>query len=188
MTARKAGEPIEYVITYLEMTHRPAWDYPNQPLMLKAASLIHADAPPPWYFLALYDAVGNTYEWTDTHDWSEDDLKSWLSAPSLQLYTLMGEGWPKGFFVLDTKDPASVDLAYFGLVPEAIGQGFGTWFLRTAILMAWDLPDITRLTVNTNTLDHPRALAQYQKAGFTAYAQETKTRILTRDRNTVAPN
>jgi hypothetical protein len=35
--------------------------------------------------------------------------------------------------------------------------------------------------VNTCTLDHPRALIQYQKHGFTPVRQEERTRLLTRD-------
>jgi hypothetical protein len=51
--------------------------------------------------------------------------------------------------------------------------------------MAWDRPGTARVTVNTNSLDHPRALPLYQKAGFTPVHRESRTRILTRDRDTI---
>ena len=76
-----------------------------------------------------------------------------------------------------------IDLAYFGMVPEVVGRGLGSWLMKTAILTAWDQPGATKVTVNTCTLDHPRALALYQKNGFTPVRREDKSRILARDRD-----
>jgi ribosomal protein S18 acetylase RimI-like enzyme len=39
------------------------------------------------------------------------------------------------------------------------------------------------MTVNTCTLDHPRALALYQRLGFTPIAREERTRVLVHDRD-----
>ena len=88
----------------------------------------------------------------------------------------MRDGWPHGFFVLDGRAPRACDLAYFGLVPEAIGRGLGTFLLQTALHMAWDRPGTARVTVNTNSLDHPRALPLYQKAGFEPVAARDPAR------------
>ena len=90
-----------------------------------------------------------------------------------RLYTLIRDGWPHGFFILDCRAPEVCDLAYLGLVPEAIGRGLGTFLLHTALHMAWDRPGTARVSVNTNTLDHPRALPLYQKAGFAPVRRET---------------
>lgn len=182
MTLLRAGSTVDYVITYLEMTERPTWPWPPAPAGMEGA-LLRADAPPPWYFLAMYDAVGRDYAWTDHHDTPEDDLRAWLLDPEVAMYTLMAHGWPHGFFVLDGREDGVCNLAYFGLVPQVIGQGLGRWLLRTAILTGWARDGVTRMTVNTNTLDHPRALANYQKHGFTVVARETQSRVLTRDRD-----
>jgi hypothetical protein len=40
------------------------------------------------------------------------------------------------------------------------------------------------MTVNTCTLDHPRALDLYRKMGFRPVRTEDHTRILARDRDT----
>ncbi|MFX4971228.1 hypothetical protein ABTB72_19810, partial [Acinetobacter baumannii] len=45
----------------------------------------------------------------------------------------------------------------------------GGFFLRRVVAEAW-AGDTTRLTVNTCTLDHPRALAVYQSVGFSPVA------------------
>jgi hypothetical protein len=41
-----------------------------------------------------------------------------------------------------------------------------------------------KMTVNTCTLDHPRALDIYQKLGFRPVRTEARTRVLNRDRDT----
>lgn len=180
MPSYRAGETVGYRITWLEMTARPAFGWPRLPVG-REALLVRADTPPWWYFLALYDAVGRDHAWTDRHADSPEALNDWLRDPQVALYTLMAQGWPQGFFVLDGRTEGTVDLAYFGLVPEALGRGLGWWLLQTAVLTAWEWPGTQRLTVNTCTLDHPRALGQYQRAGFAPIRTTQATRVLARD-------
>lgn len=182
MTITRAGESIDYTITFLEQTERPA--YPRPSVMGKApTALLHGEKPPRWYFLSLYDAVGQAYEWVDAYSRDPAEVQDWLNADTTMFYTLLRDGWPHGFFVLDRSEESTVELRYFGLVPEAIGQGLGTYLLRTAVHMAWDIEGTRRVFLSTCTLDHPRALQHYQKNGFQAYAQETRSRILTRERD-----
>lgn len=180
----RAGERVDYVVTFLEMDARPGYPRPHMPTG-QVAALIAAEAPPAWYFLGLYDAVGVEYEWTDQHERPRNELESFLTDPAVTLYTLMRAGWPHGFFILDGRPAGACDLAYFGLVPQAVGHGLGTFLLHTAIHMAWDRPGVTRVSVNTNSLDHPRALPLYQRAGFEPVRRETRSRVLTRDRNMI---
>jgi GNAT superfamily N-acetyltransferase len=179
-----AGETIEAVITYLAMEARPAYPRPHLPTG-PASALIGAEQPPVWYFLSLYGRVGADYEWTDQLEAPTEQIADFLNDPAVALYTLMRAGWPHGFFVLDGRAPNECDLAYLGLVPEAIGRGLGSFLLHTAVHMAWDRPGTARVTVNTNSLDHPRALPLYQKAGFAPVRRETRMRVLTRDRDTI---
>jgi GNAT superfamily N-acetyltransferase len=180
MSRHRAGEEVTYTVTWLEMTARPTRPHAPAPAT-PATSVLRADAPPVWFFLALYDAVGRDYAWDDLHAEAEDKLKVMLHDPAVSMYTLMAAGWPHGFFLMDWRQPGRAELAYFGLVPQAIGRGLGAFFLDTAIRTGWDRPGVERLTVNTCTLDHPRALARYQKHGFGAVGQEQRTRILRRD-------
>ena len=182
MTVQKAGTEVSYTVTYLEMTERPGFDWPHLPPGSTAA-LLKAEEPPVGWFLALYDAVGRDYAWEDIHAREHEEIEAWLQLEEVSLYTLLDHGWPQGFFLLERQDGGLVDLAYFGMVPESVGRGLGRWLLRTAILTAWDIPDTRKVTVNTCTLDHPRALALYQKNGFIPVRREDKTRILTRDRD-----
>lgn len=176
----KAGDKVDVTITYLEMTERQA-PPPHAPANVNIA-LIRAQNPPISYFIYLYSTVGAEYEWTDRLEEPPEDLARFVQDPQVAIYTLMVDGWPGGFFMLDTRESGVCDLAYFGLMPEAVGLGLGRWFLGTAIQTAWEETDVERVTVNTCTLDHPRALPLYQRMGFRPSGQETYQRVLTRDR------
>ncbi|RUY60399.1 GNAT family N-acetyltransferase, partial [Mesorhizobium sp. M7A.F.Ca.CA.001.05.1.1] len=81
------------------------------------------------------------------------------------------DGAPAGFFDLKPHLPEEVELAYFGMMEHATGQGIGRWFLGSAIAAAWSHGP-KRVTVQTCTLDHPAALPLYQKLGFAPVAQK----------------
>ncbi len=181
-----AGEQVDYRVTWLEMRKRPGFGWPHLPVG-RDAVLLRAETPPWWWFLALYDAVGRDYAWTDKHSMPRDEMTAWLADSEVALYSLMAQGWPQGFFMLDTREAGVCDLAYFGLVPESVGRGLGTWLLKSAILTGWDRPGTERMTVNTCTLDHPRALIQYQRHGFEPVRTEIHSRVLTRDQTFLQP-
>lgn len=181
MRRLRPGDEIDYVVTWLEMTERPCRPLPPLPAGQQAA-LLAAKSPPVGYFLYLYRAVGAGYEWTDWLMRPIEEAEAFIRDPKVTLHTMLVDSWPGGFFILDARQESTVDLAYFGLVPEAIGRGLGHWLLCTAIDMAWRVPGTTRLTVNTSTLDHPRALGLYQKLGFQPIRRERHRRKVTRER------
>ncbi len=182
MTVLPAGSEVDYTVTWLTMTACPSYDWPRLPAT-HPATLLRAETPPLWYFLSLYDAVGRDYSWEDMHREDPSEVQDWLNTPGVGLYTLLLKGFPHGFFLLQEIDAVTTEIAYFGLVPEAVGAGLGTYLLRTAILTAWSREGLETLTVNTCTLDHPRALAHYQKNGFTPVRREARTRTLDRPRD-----
>lgn len=181
----QAGDQIDYTVTWLEMTGRPTEPMPDLPAGQNVA-LLAAKSPPPDYFLYLYRTVGAEYEWTDWLERSPEDVAAFIGDPKVVLHTMLLDGWPGGFFILDERQPAVVDLAYFGLMPQAIGRGLGRWLLATAVAMAWDRPGAEgaaeRVTVNTCSLDHPQALGLYQKIGFRPIRREQFRRRLSRAR------
>lgn len=170
------GAEIAYTVTYLEMTRRP--DRPRPPQVLaRAMSLMRAEAPPVHFFRYLYDMVGRDYHWTDMHAWPDEEIANFIQDAAVSLYVLYLSGWPGGFVMLDSRKPAVCNISYFGLAPEAIGQGYGNFLLGTAVHMAWDEP-IAKLTVNTCSLDHPSALPTYQKWGFAPVRREQQVRLV----------
>lgn len=166
---------LDYTVTFLEMSAPPGTQPPPRPLA-PGLALLQAASPPRWWFLHLYRSVGAGHEWTDWLRASPDALDAFLRDPDISLTTLMAWGWSAGFFVLDWRKPAVCDLAYFGLVPEAQGRGISRWLLSEAIRAGWARPGVARMTVQTNTLDHPRALPLYQQAGFRPYERKARRR------------
>ena len=178
----EAGETVDYTVTFLEMEARPAYPRPSVPSRPRLA-LLKAEDAPVRHFLDLYRAVGADWEWNDRLRQPRAEVEAFVSDPAVVLYTLMVKGWTGGFFMLDHREEGTTDLAYFGLVPEAGGQGLGTWLLQTAIHAGWDIPGTRRMSVNTCTLDHPRALPLYQKHGFAPVRQKTAQMVLSAPRD-----
>jgi GNAT superfamily N-acetyltransferase len=74
---------------------------------------------------------------------------------------------------LDRRNKDDIELVQFGLMPEFIGQGLGRYFLQWTIDKAWSYGP-RRFWLHTCTKDHPAALPNYLKAGFTSYKEEVK--------------
>ena len=153
-------EPV--TITYLEMREPPLGPAPLAP---EGAALVRAEPCTVAYYRYLYDAVGRPWLWTDRKTLSDAQLAAILDDPAVEVWTALFRGVPAGYFELDRRRPPEIDLAYFGLTPEFIGRGLGPWLLGAAIARAWSAAP-ARLTVNTCTLDHPKALPLYQRLGF----------------------
>lgn len=162
-----------YTVTWLEMTARPA--LPRREAPLSGLSLMRAQRPPVHFFRYLYDAVGASYEWTDLHEWPDADIAAFAQDEEMHLNVAYVDGCPAGFIMLDFRKAPIADVAYFGLMPEFIRQGLGSWLLLEGIHDAWDR-GIEKLTVNTCTLDHPSALPLYHRMGFAPVRSEERER------------
>ena len=101
---------------------------------------------------------------------SDEDLAAIILDEKVEIYTLLVGGVPAGFGELDRRSEPDIELAYFGLMPEYIGQGLGGYFLRWMIDQAWTY-EPKRLFVHTCTEDHPAAIHNYQRHGFVPYDQ-----------------
>jgi len=170
MTASKTRR-LETVVTFLEMKARPAAIPPPQPK--GKIALLRALDPPVHFYRYLYDAIGRDYHWVDRKRMSDAELRTTLVEERNELYVLYAEGCPAGMAELDFRDAASANIAYFGLIPEYVGRKLGYFFLYHAAMNAWAKP-ISKLLVNTCTLDHPRALPLYQRLGFVPYSREER--------------
>jgi GNAT superfamily N-acetyltransferase len=164
---------IPITVTYLEMLRRPSGQRPHAPLGLEGAAmmLLRVIKPPVHFYRYLYDAVGSDYTWVDRKRRTDEDLAKDIHDERVEIFVLYLHGAPAGYFELDFRTPNECDLAYFGLVKGFTGRRLGPFLLGAAVDTAWTR-DITRLSVNTNTLDHPKALPLYQRMGFNPYAQK----------------
>ena len=162
---------LEVTITWLEMKARPARPSFARP---RGAALMRAADPSVGFYRYLYNGVGEDWLWTDRRALDDAALEAIISDERVEIYVLYRNGAPAGFAELDRRRDGEIELAYFGLMPDAIGQGLGVWLLHEAIDIAWSC-EPERLWLNTCTHDHPRALPLYQRAGFVPYRQETRT-------------
>ena len=160
---------LSVTVTYLEMIERPP--RPPHPVPARKLVLLRAERPTLSYYRYLYTGVGAPWLWADRLKMGDERLLQRVHDPSTEIYVLYEAGVPTGFAELFRHDETHTELVYFGLMPEFVGQGIGRYFLDVAIDIAWHGRP-ARVTVETCTLDHPKALALYQKVGFVAYKRE----------------
>jgi GNAT superfamily N-acetyltransferase len=164
---------IQLTITFLEMAEPPSRPALHPPHRLKLA-LMRAERPTISFYRYLYDTVGGPWYWWERRQYSDKRLAAAIHDDRVEVYVLYVGGVPAGYAELDRRQgPEVIDLAYFGLIPEYIGMGLGPYLLDWAIRHAWSYGP-QRVTVNTCTLDHPKALPMYQRAGFRPLRQVTR--------------
>ncbi|MGE0499571.1 MAG: GNAT family N-acetyltransferase [Rhizobiaceae bacterium] len=165
-------DPIDVTVTFLELNARPA-HYPPQPYG-RPIALLKVREIPLHYYRYLIDRIGRKWTWVNALKLSDDELLEGLREPGRDVRVLYLDGAPAGFFDLKPHMPHAVELAYFGMMEGAMGQGLGRWFLGAAIESAWAAgPE--KVVVQTCTLDHPAALPLYQKLGFSPIGQVKET-------------
>lgn len=165
------GMPIGRVpstITYLERQERPSGP-PLQP-PAAGAEIVRALDPPVHFYRYLYAAVGGPWLWNRRRLLDDAQLAAIIQAPTTDLRVLWVHGVPAGYAELDLALLPDAKLAFFGLVPEFCGRRLGPWFLDWAVRHAF-AKGARRLHLDTCDLDHPKALATYEAAGFVAYDQ-----------------
>lgn len=116
----------------------------------------------------FYLAVGERFRWVDRRPWSLAQWREWAEGTALTLLVADVDGKEAGFAVLDVQAGGEVELAYFGLHGAFIGRGYGGAFLYETTRRAWAL-GARRVRLHTCSLDHPNALAGYEKRGFRVY-------------------
>ena len=162
--------------TYLRMT---------APEQLRPARLPDARARiermhecPLSFYRFLYAEVGRAYHWVDRLVWSEERWRARLQQAGLQLHLMTWAGAPAGYYELERHVDGSVEIAYFGLLPEFLRRGLGGHLLTAAVEDAWRL-GATNVWLHTCTLDDMAALPNYERRGFQAFRSEVYTAELT---------
>jgi GNAT superfamily N-acetyltransferase len=166
----KGRRTITTTVTYLEMTVPPP--RPPRPAPRPDVEVRHARQPSVTFYRFLYAAVGEPWTWTVRRWLSDAELGAILDDPRVEVNVLWVGGVPAGYAELDRRALPDVELTYFGLVPEFIGQGLGGYLLDWAIHHVWRTRP-RRLWLHTCDLDHPGALHFYQRLGFRIYDRRT---------------
>lgn len=162
---------LELVVTFLEMTRRPTRAHASHPT--GKLTLLRAENPTASFYRYLYNTVGEQWLWYERRKMDDEALGAIIRDSKVRVYVLYVGGVPAGYAELDRRVEGEVELAYFGLMPEFIGRGYGHYFLDWSVDKAWSA-EPKRVWVHTCNLDHPKAIAVYQQSGFVPYQQETK--------------
>lgn len=157
------------VITYFLETTSPRELKPAP----KRADLDVSECETPRYALNrdLYARVGGPWQWRDKLSWTDAQWRAYVESDELRTWVARSRGEIAGYFELRKDAGADVEIAYFGLVGDFIGRGFGGDLLTRAIENAWRW-GARRVWVHTCTLDHPAALANYRARGMRVYREE----------------
>ena len=166
------GKRVPTTITYLEMRAPPKRKaQPPTDVAAGRIAMLKLDKPPVEFYRYLYDLVGRDYLWVDRKRMTDAQLAAEIQDERVDIYVLYSSGAPAGYAELDFRNMPEAKLAYFGLGRDYIGRGLGSFLLGAAIGNLWaKKPE--RVLVQTCTLDHPRALAAYQRWGFQPFAQK----------------
>ena len=162
----KLPEPTTRIavdVTFLRMDRRPAGPIPPLPYGMKVEQCFPRCEVA--HYRELYAKVGQDYVWWLRRTLSDGELDAVLSDRAISIHVLHDAEGELGFYELDRRAWPVMNLAYFGLYSRAVGQGLGMAFLFHAVMAAWEEIPVA-MTVNTCTADHPRALPNYLKAGF----------------------
>ncbi|MCS0504406.1 GNAT family N-acetyltransferase [Ancylobacter mangrovi] len=158
---------IAAVVTFMEMKapSPPLPEKPGHSLVLEKVP-----SPDPRWYRALFRRVGERWLWFSRLEMDEAALGALLADPMVGVYVLKRAGVEVGLLELDFRRPGEVELAFFGVVPEMVGSGAGSFMMNRALALAW-AADPRRVHVHTCTLDMQGAVEFYRRAGFVPYAR-----------------
>ncbi|MGW1419518.1 GNAT family N-acetyltransferase [Bradyrhizobium manausense] len=158
---------IAAVVTHLEMTARPALrdDPPG------AWSLRKIDAPALDWYRDLFRRVGEEWLWFSRARMNDSELAAIIHAPGIEIYALAADGRDEGLLELDFREAGQCELVYFGVTTSLIGTGAARFLMNRALERAWS-GEVGRVWVHTCTLDHPSAVAFYQRSGFRPFRRQ----------------
>jgi GNAT superfamily N-acetyltransferase len=124
-------------------------------------------------YRALVHRVGDEYLWAARLSMTDSQLRDFLSHPRVEAYILMTERGDEGVLELDFRTEGECELTLFGIAAPLFNSGAGRWLMNSGIGIAWSHP-IRRFWLHTCTLDHPNALAFYQRSGFRPFKRDVE--------------
>jgi GNAT superfamily N-acetyltransferase len=129
-------------------------------------------------FKRLFRTIGDPWLWFGRLLKSDEAIMSILTAPTTTLRYLVHPGGALvGLFEAQQQKSEegddTLEVSYFGLVPEATGKGLGPVLMENGLAAAHG-PHIRRIWLHTCTFDHPAALSFYRRMGFRPFRQRVE--------------
>jgi GNAT superfamily N-acetyltransferase len=159
-------ELVDEVLTYLQMLSpddlRPA---------SRPGAVLEVREVDQWSPLIRRTTVGigRAHQWP-SQGWDDQQWQTYLRGPDLRHWVAFIHGAPAGLLTLDVPSGGEVEVDTFGLLPDHIGQGIGSYFLTLGVRLAWAVsPVVSRVWLHTTSRDHCHALPNYEERGFHRY-------------------
>ena len=153
------------VVTYLEMLTQPEFVAVPKTSEFEIRRVTQPDLD--WY-RRLYRRIGEPWLWFSRLRMSDEELRSVLDDPEIDIFVLSSGGEDHGLLELDRRCMPDIEIAFFGVTGETIGKGAGRALLAHALIQAWEHHP-QRVWLHTCTSDHPSALGFYMKFGFVPF-------------------
>lgn len=159
---------VAAIVTSLEMKARPL----PKPVPASPLKLVRWHAADAAKYRTLFARVGAPWLWFSRLILDDNALLAIIGAPQVDVYAVTDpSGIEVGILELDFREAGQAEIAFFGLVPELSGKGFGRWLMAETLARAWR-KDVIRVWVHTCTLDAPGALGFYRALGFIPYQRQ----------------
>ena len=158
------------VVTYLEMrAPQPA----SVSTTMSEFATRREEKPDLDWYRSLFRDIGGPWLWFGRLRMTDDELRAVLHHPEIDVFVLSHNGVDGGLLEFDRRHIPDIEISYFGVAPALFGKGAGRALLEHCLPLAWaHRPN--RIWLHTCTLDHPRALEFYRKAGFVPYKRSVE--------------
>lgn len=166
-----AAGHIAAVVTYLEVRQPPQLPEPSPAFPIERLT-----EPDLERYRRVFRAVGEGWLWFSRLRLSDDELAALLAHPQVDVFLLRADNRDQGILELDRRAFPDIEITFLGVTANLVGQGAGHALMVHAQRQAWS-HNPTRLFLHTCTLDHPKALAFYQRAGFVPYRRRVEVAL-----------
>ena len=120
----------------------------------------------------FYKQIGLDHYWRDRLLWSDNEWKKYVMNKNLETHVLKKEGNIVGYYEQEYHPGLNeVELINMGVLKEFRGLKLGSTLVSHAIASA-SRKNPERMWVHTCSLDHKRALQNYQSKGFEIFKEE----------------
>ena len=120
----------------------------------------------------FYREIGKKHRWVDRLSWSNDTWINYLSNKNLYTCVLKKNDDLVGYYEkIYYEESNEFEIAYFGIMEEYIGKGYGGFLLSEALESCLK-EKVRRIWVHTCSLDHENAIKNYLARGMKLHKEE----------------
>lgn len=113
----------------------------------------------------MFLGVGLPYAWGERLRWANKEWHAYLTNNDVYFYLGFANNSLIGYFEIHKHNNTDVEIKYFGLLPNYIGQGLGGAFLSHAVNQAYKLK-AEKVWLHTCEFDGEMAIKNYEARGF----------------------